>query len=388
MSCVARTTVKFVRGSKVVSPGLDSRFVTSGGVALSAQAVGSVTTRNGETSTAPLWSLDVRRAGKHFGWQAAFAGVGDEFVAAAGFVGTPDAVTVGGSPSWTMYGKPGAFLARATLGTRVNLRWTYDQFTGGEQPQDKQLFFTGSFQFRGGWGLDMFNWIENFGYDKRLYTEYALERHNPSGVVDTIIPYPGSGINRNLGLMTTLSTPWVGPFSGTITVTYGRDVNYFEWSPADIFWIDSHIAFRPTNKVRVEGTYVLTNFQRATDGTTVSVTHIPRIRLEYQVSRSLFVRVVEEYTSETRDALRDDGRTNDPILIYDPSDATYKRSLAEAQANHGLRSDFLVSFQPSPGTVFFAGYGGSYVDTGRFKFSGLSRTEDGFFLKASYLFRL
>jgi len=34
--------------------GLDSRFVTSGGVALSAQAVGSVTTRNGETSTAPL----------------------------------------------------------------------------------------------------------------------------------------------------------------------------------------------------------------------------------------------------------------------------------------------------------------------------------------------
>jgi len=42
----------------------------------------------------------------------------------------------------------------------------------------------------------------------------------------------------------------------------------------------------------------------------------------------------------------------------------------------------------SPGTVFFAGYGGSYVDTGRFKFSGLSRTEDGFFLKASYLFRL
>jgi hypothetical protein len=38
--------------------------------------------------------------------------------------------------------------------------------------------------------------------------------------------------------------------------------------------------------------------------------------------------------------------------------------------------------------VFFAGYGGNYVDTGRFKFSNVSRTADGFFLKASYLFRL
>ena len=47
----------------------------------------------------------------------------------------------------------------------------------------------------------------------------------------------------------------------------------------------------------------------------------------------------------------------------------------------------LLSFQPSPGTVFFAGYRGSYVDTGRFKFSGVSRNDDGFFLKASYLFR-
>ena len=43
---------------------------------------------------------------------------------------------------------------------------------------------------------------------------------------------------------------------------------------------------------------------------------------------------------------------------------------------------------PQYRVVFFAGYGGSYLDTGRFKFNNLRRTADGFFLKASYLFRL
>ncbi|MGH7562112.1 MAG: hypothetical protein ACRENB_13960 [Gemmatimonadales bacterium] len=53
----------------------------------------------------------------------------------------------------------------------------------------------------------------------------------------------------------------------------------------------------------------------------------------------------------------------------------------------GLRGDFLFSFQPVPGTVFFAGYGGAFRDAGRFRFTELSRTSDGFFLKASYLIR-
>jgi hypothetical protein len=368
--------------------GLDTRVVLRNGLALSAQAVGSVTTRNGVTETAPLWELDVRRAGKHFGFQANFNGVSDEFVAAAGFVSQPDAVWISASPSWTVYGKPDAFIARATGSFRLNARWQYDQFTGGEHPQDKQLFVTGSLQFKGGWGLDLFSWFENFGYDDRLYTAYAVEETGPGGVVDTITPYPGAGTMRNIGLSATLVTPWVGPFSARLNTMYGRDVNYLEWSAANILFMDSEISFRPTNQLRIDGTYVLTHYQRRTDGSKVSVTHIPRVRAEYQVSRSLFLRLVGEYRSAEQDDLRDDGRTNSPILIYDPITETYQRSLAEAFETNGMRGDFLLSFQPSPGTVFFAGYGGSYLDTGKFDFNNLRRTADGFFLKASYLFRL
>ena len=367
--------------------GVDARVVVAGDLAISAQAVGAVTTREGDSEAAPLWELDVRRSRKHFGFNATFKGVSDRFVAGAGFVSQPDAVTLTASPSWTAYGRPGALIARAIGSFRLRGRWTYADFVGGRGLLDRQLFVTGNVQLRGGWGLDLFSWFERFGYDARLYRSYALERHLPSGV-DTIVPYPGGGTVPNTGVSLTLTTPWVGPFSGNINSYYGNDVNYDEWSPATIFFINSSLRFLPTSQLRVEGSYILSTYRRRSDRTMVSIGHIPRVRLEYQVTPAIFLRAVGEYRSAHRDALRDDGRTNDPILIRDPADGVYKRSLALAQASDGFRGDFLFSYQPMPGTVFFAGYGGSFEDSGRFRFAGLDRTSDGFFVKASYLFRL
>ncbi len=368
--------------------GVDTRVVLPGNVVVAAQVVGSVATRDGRQEVAPLWELDVRRAGRHFGFQAGFEGVSDAFEAAAGFIGVPDAVTLSGGPSWTTYGKPGSLVARATGGVRVNGRWTYPDFVAGRRLQDRQLFLTGSFQFRGGWSLDAFNWFEYFGYDRRLFEGYAVERHGVGGVVDTVAPYPGGATIHNYGSSLTLNTPWVGPFSANLNATFGADVNYFEWSPANILFVNSTIQFRPTSQFRVHGTYVLTYFQRRSDGSVVSVTHIPRLRLEYQLNRALFLRVVGEYRASKRDALRDDSRTGDPILFFDPRTGGYQRGPAGAQESNGFRGDFLFSFQPTPGTVFFAGYGGSYRDNGRFRFGDLDRTSDGFFVKASYLFRM
>jgi hypothetical protein len=368
--------------------GVDARLVVAKDLAISAQAVGALTTRDGDSQLAPLWELDVRRSRKHFGFNATFKGVSDEFVAGAGFVSQPDAVRLSGSPSWTVYGPPGALIARATGSFRLSGRWIYDDFVGGRGLLDKQLFITGNVQLRGGWGLDLFSWFERFGYDRRLYRNYALERHLPGGAVDTIVPYPGRGTVPNTGLSLTLTTPWVGPFSGNFNSFYGNDVNYDEWSSAVIFFVNSSVRFLPTTQLRLEGSYILSTYQRRSDGTMVSISHIPRVRLEYQVTPAIFVRAVGEYRSAHRDALRDDGRTNDPVLIRDPADGVYKRSLALAQASDGFRGDFLFSYQPTPGTVFFAGYGGSFRDSGRFRFANLDRTSDGFFVKASYLFRL
>ena len=55
-----------------------------------------------------------------------------------------------------------------------------------------------------------------------------------------------------------------------------------------------------------------------------------------------------------------------------------------------FRNDFLFSYKPTPGTVLFFGYGASLTEPTAFALErdALRRTVDGFFLKASYLFRL
>ena len=71
----------------------------------------------------------------------------------------------------------------------------------------------------------------------------------------------------------------------------------------------------------------------------------------------------------------------------DPS-ATARLGPAGGAATNELRSDFLFSYRPTPGTVLFFGYGASLTEPDAFRFQNLRRTSDGFFLKASYLFRM
>jgi hypothetical protein len=58
------------------------------------------------------------------------------------------------------------------------------------------------------------------------------------------------------------------------------------------------------------------------------------------------------------------------------------------EAINDFRSDLLFSYKPTPGTVFFLGYGASLSEPRAFRFVGLDRVVDGFFLKATYLFRM
>jgi len=100
------------------------------------------------------------------------------------------------------------------------------------------------------------------------------------------------------------------------------------------------------------------------------------------VTRSVFVRVVTQYTATTRSALLDP-RTGDVLLIS--TDSTFAPSVLSAA--NGLRTDWLFSYRPSPGTVFFAGYGNSMTEPDPLAFRRLRRTSDGFFVKLSYLFQ-
>jgi hypothetical protein len=51
-----------------------------------------------------------------------------------------------------------------------------------------------------------------------------------------------------------------------------------------------------------------------------------------------------------------------PILIRDPDSGLYEPALQEG--SNRLHLDLLFSWQPTPGPVFFAGYGGTLDDVG------------------------
>ncbi len=51
--------------------------------------------------------------------------------------------------------------------------------------------------------------------------------------------------------------------------------------------------------------------------------------------------------------------------------------------NNRIRGDWLFSYQPTPGTVFFLGYGSSLNETDPLRFKRLTRVQDGLFVKYS-----
>lgn len=366
--------------------GVDSRVVFGGIWAASGQVAGSYTRQGDATSTAPLWQASLQRSGRTVGLSYSFSGISDEFVASTGFIYRRGVVSTNLQQSLTFEGAPGATIERTYFSLFLRGSWDYRDFVEGRGLQESNAFLTTSLTLRGGWRATATGIIEKQRFDDGLFTDYAVERHQ-AGAVDTVA-FVGTPELNNLDLRLTIDSPRLGPLSFRSQVTVGQDINFDEWSSAALLALEQSIEFRPTSQIRLDGTYRLQSYRRKSDGTPVRSTHIPRLRAEYQLTRAIFFRVVGEYSSTTVDSLRDDSRTNDPILIEDPDDGIYKRSLALATADNRLRTEFLFSFQPVPGTVFFAGYSGGYDGVARYQFNDLTQTNNGFFLKASYLFRL
>lgn len=366
---------------------VDGRLVFGGVYSARLQLAASRTRENDATTTAPLWQLAVNRNGHSVGFRTLFEGNGDHFRADAGFIKRSGIVHALAAPTLTFYGPRGGFMERVTAEIVVDGIWQYQHFVHGRGLQDQKLHINGNAQLRGGWNLQGGLFIESFGYDSALYANYRLEvpRSGSLGGLDTI-PFTGQPTIPNFEGFLQVTTPQFATFNGTLFALYGHDENFAEWASARLLWIQGSLSWRPTPKLRANLTYDQTLVIRRTDGSTVSNARIPRLKLEYQIARPLFVRLVGQYVAQERDSLRDESRTQAPILVVDPESGSYSR--AGREVSNVFRGDLLVSYQPTPGTVLFAGYGSTLEETRAFHFGELARRDDGFFLKLSYLFRL
>lgn len=365
---------------------IDSRFVFGGVYSTQFQIAGSQTRVGGQTTTAPLWLARFVRAGRRFGMRYRINAIHEDFRAHSGFISRPGIALANLSHSLTFYGPPGALVENLSGEIVLDGTWQYQRFVDGLSAQDRKLHFNVNSRLRGGWSAGVSLLVETFGYDSALYANYAIEVPDAGGSGLDTIPFTGTPRLPNLDWVLSLGTPGWQTFDGSMQAIFGKDENFLEWASADILYLTVSANWRPTPRIRVNGTYNHQQFNRRTDGSIVGVRRIPRVKLEYQIARPLFVRLVGEYDAIRQDDLRDDSRTNAPILIFDPGAGVYQRAVGFR--DNRFRGDALISYQPIPGTVFFFGYGSTSVEPDALRFNGLRRVSDGFFVKGSYLFRL
>ena len=363
--------------------GVDGRYVFGGVYAASFQLAGSRTDDGVGVTTAPLFSTRFVRSGRRFGFRTTFGGISDKFETRSGFIGRPGIVDWVIDPSYTWDFPRTGLLQRLTAEVLVDGTWQYQHFINGTGIQDQKLHLNTTALLRGGWTVAGGWFIESFGYDEGLYAPYRIIGDTGAGTLDTLA-YVGTKTIPNSEIFLQVNTPQYRHFDAFGFALYGHDENFYEWSSAWLWVGTLGFNWRPTDQIRLGATYNWQTVNRRTDHSRVNLTQIPRVTLEYQVARPLFVRLIGEYTRSQTDSLRDDSRTGLPVYIDTGSGLVR----AAARIRNNVRLDALLSYRPTPGTVLFLGYGSSYVAQEAYKFNALQRTRDAFFVKLSYLFRV
>ena len=365
--------------------GIDARLIARKQWSLALQGAISRTRLDSTTTTAPLWAATLARNGRTYNLTARITAVDRDFDAQAGFIGRANVADYVVSNNWNFYRPPGSRVETWGLTVRGQGTGPYDAFVNGRASQDRKLHFQSNAALRGGWRTGAGIFFENFGFDPELYADYYIER-SVGSVTDTV-KFTAAGDPRlhNIDLIATVATPEWSKFSADLFYIGGKDENFEEWQSGMVHIYTFNLNWRPTDQVRVNAQYQHQEFNRWGDGSTVSIRKVPRLKVEYQATRSIFFRMVGQYDTQEKAARRDDGRTNFPLLLRN-GDGSYSR-LGVVKRNR-IRGDWLFSYQPSPGTVFFLGYGSSLGELEPLKFRNLTRLADGFFVKWSYLYRL
>jgi hypothetical protein len=365
----------------------DGRVVRNRIYSATFQAAGARTQEAGDVTTAPLFETRLARDGRRFGVRGIFRGIDPDFNTESGFISRPGEAYASLTPRYTWFRPQGSRVESVIGSLLLDNTWNYDNFMQRGDARDKKIHFNADANLRGGWTVGASLLLETFGYDPDYYGSlYRIKapRAGQPGVFDTL-PFTGTPRLPNRDWVVRVGTPRFKYVQASAAVLRGIDENFYEWASADIWYVSGTVSVRASERLRIDGTYLMQDFVRRTDGTLVGIVRIPRIKTEYQLSRPFFVRLIGEYYSEQVGALRDDSRTGHPLLQR-TAGGTYVRTVARNTTR--VRGDALLAYTPSPGTVVYLGYGAQLTEPQPFKFDGLRRTNDAFFLKASYLFRM
>jgi hypothetical protein len=329
-------------------------------------------TSNGTgTVGAPIWQAEYDRTGRTWGFNYLLNGQGRGFDAQAGFVNRLRSGVVTGHAfnRLTHYGARGALLENLTVFFGPERTWLYDAF-GFKPGLEGMEQFDATFQLRGGWALN--------GHVERNFVNF--QDSSFAGYTTGSAGGPAYRPENDFSGFTgevKVTTPTWRQLGAEVSYVRGRVAIFQEGTTGRGWQMAGGLELRPTPTIRITASGNVYRLSRL-NGSEFARSTIPRLKMEYQPNRALFFRVIGEYRSERRAALQD-ARTGDSL---------YVGGVAQPVTEfNGFRLDLLASFEPTPGTVAFLGYGSSMESDREFNWSRLSRVNDGFFVKLAYQVR-
>jgi hypothetical protein len=331
----------------------------------------SFTDEGGGSRTAPIWQAEYDRTGRTWGFNYLVKGLGNGFDDQAGFVNSlrSNVANAHAFNRLTHYGARGALLENLTIFFGPERTWAYDQF-GFNPGLEGDEQFDATVQLRGGWELNGHVQRDFVTFEDSTYADYAVGAANGS-VYRPADDFSGFTWHAQV------TTPTWRQFQAVVKYKRGRAAIFPEAATGRAWQVTGEVDVRPVPTVRAALTGTIFRLERL-DGSEFARSTIPRLKVEYQPRRELFFRAIGEYRSDRRAAL-EDPTTGAPLFVGGAA-----QPLTEF---NGLRLDLLASFEPTPGTVAFLGYGSSLETDEEFNWSRLQRRNDGFFVKLAYQIR-
>ncbi|MEZ4455037.1 MAG: DUF5916 domain-containing protein [Gemmatimonadales bacterium] len=352
--------------------GTDLRFYHNKLYFLELQAVQAWNQRQGASSSGPLLQATWDRTGRGWGFNYSVRAVGPDFNAAAGFVNRTGVLEANGFNRLSFYGDRDALVQTYGAFFGVSRIWNYSDPGAGTIEGGESIFPSAT--LRGGWQLGGSLTRAFFSYEPGDYAGLTVQLP-AGGTAPFEVPEP----ERNqVSASVRVTTPTFRYFTFSASVGGGTTPIFREAAPGRSFRVDATADLRPTSAIRAAFQFTRLTIDRRRDGSRFSSETIPRLKVEYQVDRSIFLRFVGQYAArELAGRVDRDGR---PVLSGGSPEA--------GSVQNEFQMDWLFSYRPSPGTLFYFGYGSTLNEAERFRFQGLARSRDGFFAKGSYLFRL
>jgi hypothetical protein len=348
----------------------DARIVFAKLYYVLGQVGGSWTGEQGAaTRTSPIWSAEFDRTARHWGFNYKLNGIGEDFETRAGFVPRDNIVEGHAMNRFSYYGPPGAALESLTTFFGPSRIWRFSEF-GHAAPIEGEDSVRVTADLRGGWQLEASPARNFVRFDPADYVDYRIV--DGAALQPYVVP---ATADNQWSVTTSVTTPTWQRLNGEIELLDGDTAIFPEATAGHERRWTATLGLRPTSSVRLDLTAVRSVITRARDGSEFARTTLPRLKIEFQPRRSLFFRMVAEYRSERQAALIDPG-SGAPIFVAGVP--------AAAERFRGLQLDWLVSYEPTPGTAAYFGYGSALERPFTINPTEFRRASDAFFLKLAY----